>query len=178
MFLLVAFSFVPLSRLFRYATVGVSGRGAALFVIVPVCLGAALAWEFAVRGALYGALGKRLPTGAAAPVVALLGALLPAFVRLELLPRGPAPVGVVAGHAYLVEAGLGLALCLLALAARSPLPGAVAYGLLWALRFGVGVTFVGGVVPMYELAAAWVSPVVLAFVLAGPLTPYREELIG
>lgn len=177
MFLLVAASFVPLARLLHYAILGGSGRGAALLVIVPAALAAALLYERAVRGALYGVLGKRLPVGAAAPAVAILGAILPAVLRLELLPRSTAPLTVLAGHAFLVEAGLGLALCLLALGAGSPVPGGFAYGLLWALRFGVGLTFVGGVVPLLELAAAWVAPLAIAIVLARPLAPYREELL-
>jgi hypothetical protein len=176
-FLLVAASYVPLARLLRYATVGGSGRGAALLAVVPAALVATLLYERVVRGALYGALGKRLPTGAAAPLVALLGAVLPAFLRLELLPRSTASIKVLAGHAFLVEAGLGLALCLIALAAGSALPGAVGYGLLWVLRFGVGLTFVGGVVPLMELAAAWVAPLAVAVVLARPLEPFREELL-
>jgi hypothetical protein len=177
-FLLVAASFVPLARLLHYATLHGSERGSALLLIAPVCLAAALLHEAVVRGALYGALGRRLPVGAAAPVVALLGAILPAFLRLELLPRSTARLGVLTGHAFLVEAGLGLALCLLALAAGSAVPGALAYGLLWIARFGLAVTFVGGVVPMMELAAAWASPLILAFILARPLAPWREDLIG
>ena len=177
MFLLVAASYVPLARYFRYATLGGSGRGTALLAIVPAALAAALLYERAVRGTLYGALGKRLPTGAAAPVVALLGAALPAFLRLELLPRSTASLTVLVCHAFLVEAGLGLALCLLALGAGGAVPGGVAYGLLWVLRFGVGLTFVGGVVPLMELAAAWAAPVAVAIVLARPLAPYREELL-
>ena len=178
MFLLVAVSFVPLARFLHYARLGISERGQALLLIGPVCLVAALLHEIVVRGALYGALGRRLAVGAAAPIVALLGAILPAFLRLEFLPRGAAPPGVLAGHAFLVEAGLGLALCLLALSSGSAVPGALAYGLLWVARFGLAVTFVGGVVPMMELAAAWASPLVLSLVLARPLAPWREELLG
>ena len=177
MFLLVAASYVPLARYFHYATLGGSGRGAMLYLIVPAAVAAALLYEWAVRGVLYGALAKRLPVGTAAPAVALLGAILPAFLRLELLPRSTAPFTVLAVHAVLVEAGLGLALCLLALGVGSAVPGGVAYGLLWALRFAVGLTFVGGAVPLMELAAAWASPVVVAVVLARPLAPYREELL-
>jgi hypothetical protein len=176
-FLLVAASYVPLARYFHYATLGGSGRGAALFAIVPAALAATHLYERAVRGALYGVLGRRLPTGLAAPVMAILGAVLPAFLRLEFLPRSTAPFAVLVGHAFLVEAGLGLALCLLALGAGSTVPGGVAYGLLWALRFGVGLTFVGGVVPLMELAAAWAAPVAVAIALARPLAPYREELL-
>jgi hypothetical protein len=177
-FLLVALSFVPLARFLHYATLGVSGHGQALLLIGPVCIAAALLYEAIVRGALYGAFGRRLAVGAAAPVVALLGAILPAYLRLQFLPRGTAPPGVLAGHAFLVEAGLGLALCLLALSSGSAVPGALAYGLLWITRFGLTVAFVGGVVPMMELAAAWASPLVLSLVLARPLTPWREELLG
>jgi hypothetical protein len=177
-FLLVALSFVPLARFLHYARLGISERGPALLLIGPVCLAATLLYEAVVRGVIYGAFGRRLAVGAAAPVVALLGAILPAYLRLQFLPRGSAPPGVLAGHAFLVEAGLGLALCLLALAAGSAVPGALAYGLLWITRFGLAITFVGGVVPMMELAAAWATPLVLAFALARPLAPWREELLG
>ena len=177
-FLLAALSFVPLARFLHYARLGLSERGPSLLLVVPVVLAATLLHEAVVRGALYGAVGSRMAVGAAAPVVALLGAVLPAYLRLQLLPRGTAPLGVLAGHAFLVEAGLGLGLCLLALAAGSAVPGAIAYGLLWITRFGLAVTFVGSVVPMMELASAWATPLVLALVLARPLAPWREELLG
>ena len=177
-FLLVAVSFVPLARILHYATLGGSGRGPALLLIAAVCLAAAILHETVVRGAIYGAFGRRLAVGAAAPIVALLGAILPAYLRLAFLPRGTAPPGVLVAHAFLVEAGLGLSLCLLALAAGRTLPGAVAYSFLWIGRFGLTVNYVGGVVPMMEVAAAWASPLVLAFVLARPLAPWREELMG
>lgn len=178
MFLLVAVSFIPAARLLRYATVGGSGRGAALLLIVPASVAAALLYERVVRGALYRALGKRLPVGAAAPLVALLGALLPAALRLGLLPGGSAPFSALALHACLVELGLGLGLCFLALGTGSTLPGGLALGLLWVSRFSVAVTFRGGVVPALELAAAWTAPFLTAAVLARPLRPWRQELFG
>jgi hypothetical protein len=178
LFCLVALSFLPLARLLRYATLRGSGRGAILIAIVPSCFVAALLYERLVRGALYGALGRRLPAGVAAPVVALLGALLPAFLRLTLFPPGPAPLPVLVGHAYFVEVGLGFGLCWLALGTGSSVPGGLALGLVWVARFSVGVTFRGGVVPLMELAAAWAAALVVAAVLSRPLTPYREEVFG
>jgi hypothetical protein len=177
-FLLVALSFLPVARLLRYATVGVSGRGKALLLVVPVSLAATLLYERIVRGALYGVLGRRLPVGAAAPVVAFLGALLPAALRLGLLPGGTAPFTALALQALLVELGLGLGLCLLALGTGSTAPGGVALGLLWVSRFSVAVSFRGGVVPALELAAAWLAPLATAAVLTRPLTPWRRELFG
>ncbi len=178
MFLLVAVAFVPVARLLRYVRVGDSGRGIALVLLVPGGIAAALLYERLVRGSLYGIFQRALPVGAAAPVVALLGALLPALLRLFFLPRGPAPFPVLAGHAFLVETGLGFALALLALGTGRTLPGAIAYGLLWGLRFGLVLSFRGGVVPMMELAAAWLTPLAMALVLARPLAPWREELFG
>jgi hypothetical protein len=177
-FLLVALSFIPIARFLRYALVGDSGRGAALLLVVSVCLAAATLHERLVRGSLYGALQRALPSGAAAPLVALLGALLPAATRLAFLPRGPAPFPVLAGHAYLVEAGLGLALALLALGTGSTVPGGIAYGLFFGARFAATLSFRGGVVPMMELLAAWLTPLAVALVLARPLAPWREELFG
>lgn len=178
MFLVVALSYAPVARFFRYATLGSSGRGAELLLLVPACVAAALLYERAVRGVLYGTLGRKLPVGAAAPLVALLGALLPAALRLGLLPGGPAPFPGLALHAVLVELGLGFGLCLLALGTGSTLPGGLALGLLWVSRFSVAVTFRGGVVPALELAAAWAAPFLTAAVLARPLTPWRRELFG
>ena len=178
MFLAVALAFEPLARVLRYATLGSAGRGATLVLIGAACLAAALLYERAVRGFLYGALGRTLPLGAAAPAVAVLGAALPAYLRLVLLPRPSAPVILAAIHVGLVETGLGLGLCLLALGTGTTVPGGLALGLLWVVRFGVAVTFVGGVVPLMELAAAWAAPLAVAAVLARPLTPWREELFG
>jgi len=147
-------------------------------VLVPAALAATLLYEALVRGVLYRAAGRRMAVGVAAPVVAFLGALLPAYLRLQLLPRAAAPLGVLAVQAFLVEAGLGLGLALLALGSGSAVSGGVAYGLLWVSRFGLAVTFVGGVVPLMEIAAAGLAPVAVALVLSRPLAPWREELFG
>ncbi len=110
--------------------------------------------------------------------MAFLGAVLATYLRLTLLPRPSAPIVLATAHAWLVEAGLGLGLCLLALGTGSTVPGGVALGLVWVARFGLSVTFVGGVVPLMELAAAWASPVAVAAILSRPLAPWREELFG
>lgn len=167
-----------MARLLHYAKLGVTERGAALLFLAPLAVLLALGYERVVRGSLYGALGKRLAVGNAAPVVALLGALVPAALRLAILPRGSAPPLVLAGHALLVETGLGLSLALLALGTGSTLPGGVAYGTIWAVRLAAAVTFHGAVVPVLETAAAWVSALAVALVLARPLAPFREEVFG
>jgi hypothetical protein len=177
-FLVVALSFAPLARLLRYATLGRARDGVELLLFVPACLAVALLHERIIRGWLYGALGRRLPVGTAAPLVAFLGAILATYLRLAVLPRPSAPIVLAAAHAWLVEAGLGLGLCLLALGTGSTIPGGVALGLVWSVRFGLSVTFVGGVVPLMELAAAWAAPVAVAAVLSRPLAPWREELFG
>lgn len=177
-FLVAALTFLPLARLLRYATVARWERGADLLFLVPLFFASALLHERIVRGFLYGALGRKLPVGAAAPVVAFLGAALPTYLRLALLPRPSAPAALVAAQAFLVEAGLGLGLCLLALGTGSTIPGGLAYGLVWIARFGLVVTFVGGVVPLMELAAAWAAPLAATAVLSRPLSPWREELFG
>ena len=174
----VALCFLPVARALHYAKVGLAERGAALVWIAPLAVLLALGYERVVRGSLYGALGKRLAVGNAAPVVALLGALVPAALRLAILPRGGAPPVVLAGHALLVETGLGLALALLALGTGSTVPGGVAYGAIWAVRLGGAVTFHGAVVPVFETAAAWASALAVALVLARPLAPHREEVFG
>ncbi len=176
--LLVALAFLPVARILRYATLNVSGRGEVLLAVLPTCLVAALLYERLVRGVLYGAFGRRLPIGAAAPTVALLGALVPAYLRLTLLPRGPAPLSVLVGHAYLVETGLGLGLCWLALGTGRTVPGGLALGGIWIARFGIEVTFHGGMVPLMELAAAWAATLAVALVLSRPLAPFREEVFG
>ena len=177
-FLLVALSFLPVARALHYAKIGLAERGAALAWMAPLAVVLALFYERIVRGSLYAALGRRLAVGNAAPVVALLGALVPAALRLAILPRGGAPPAVLAGHALLVETGLGLGLALLALGTGSSVPGGVAYGAIWVVRLGAAVTFHGAVVPVLETAAAWVSALAVALVLARPLAPFREEVFG
>jgi hypothetical protein len=174
----VALSFLPVARLLHYAKIGLTERGAALVWMAPVALLFALGYERIVRGSLYAALGKRLPVGTAAPVVALLGALIPAALRLSILPRGGAVPVILAGHAFLVEAGLGLALALLALGTGSTVPGGFSYGAIWAVRLAAAVTFHGSVVPLFETAAAWASALAVALVLSRPLAPWREEVFG
>jgi len=177
-FAFIALSFLPAARALHYAKIGLSERGAALVWMAPFAVLVALIHERAVRGSLYGALGRRLAVGNAAPVVAFLGALVPAALRLAILPRGGAPPAVLAGHALLVETGLGLGLALLALGTGSTVPGGVAYGAIWAVRLGAAVTFHGAVVPVLETAAAWASALAVAIVLARPLAPFREEVFG
>lgn len=174
----VALSFLPVARLLHYAKLGLSERGATLLWLAPLTILLALGYERIVRGSLYGALGKRLPVGAAAPVVALLGALVPAALRLSILPRGSAAPVVLAGHALLVETGLGLSLALLALGTGSTVPGGFSYGAIWAVRLATAVTFHGSVVPLFETAAAWASALAVALVLSRPLAPWREEVFG
>jgi hypothetical protein len=174
----VALSFLPAARLLHYAKIGLSDRGAALVWMAPLAVFLAILYERVVRGSLYGALGRRLAVGNAAPAVAFLGALVPAAIRLWILPRGGAPPVILAGHAFLVESGLGLALALLALGTGSTLPGGFTYGAIWAVRLAAAVTFHGSVVPLLETAAAWASAIAVALVLSRPLAPWREEVFG
>lgn len=183
---LVAVSSLHLAagRLLRYATLSPTdsaGRAALTFALVAA---GAVMHEIAVRGVLYRALRARMTPGLAAPVVALVGAVAPAAVRLLVLPRPPAPFAVVAAQAYLVEALLGLGLAWIALArsdersaAAQTWPCAAALALVFAVRLFVVPVFHGGVVPLLELAAALLASLSVAAILSRPLAPHRAAVM-
>jgi len=169
---------LPAGYLLRYARVDLLPSPALFLAAVPLAIAAAFGHEALVRGKLYGALQPALPAGLAAPSVALVGAVAPLIARLLLFPVPYVPFPAVAGQALMVEFFLSLGLTWIALGTGSTRPGAVALATLWILRLALGVRFHGGALPLLELAAALVAALLVALVLAGPLAPHRERLLG
>ena len=177
-FLAAAYAWLPLARVLRYATVAVFTRPAAWHLaLLPALLAVAL-HELLVRGLLYGALRSKLRVGFAAPTVALVGAIVPVAARYLLFPFPAVPTPLVLGQALFVEYPISLALCLLALGTGSWKTSAAALYLLWAARILVVPTFRGAPVPILEVLAALLVPLVVALVLHRPLAPHREALEG
>jgi hypothetical protein len=177
-FLVAAFAYLPLGYLLRYATVALFARPAAWHVGLLLALPAALFHEWAVRGLLYPRVRGKVPVGFAAPLVALAGALVPVAARWFLFPYPAVPAGLVVGQALFVEYPVSLALCLLALGTGGWRTGGAALFLLWAGRVVIVPTFHGAPVPILEVLAALLVPLVVALVLHRPLTPHREALEG
>lgn len=177
-FLAAAFAWLPVARALRYATVAVFTRPAAWHLaLVPAFVAVAL-HEALVRGLLYGKLRAKVRVGFAAPLAAFVGALAPVAARFVLFPFPAVPTPLVLGQAAFVEYPISLALCLLALGTGSWKPGAAALFLLWAARIVVVATFHGAPVPILEVLAAVLVPLVVALVLHRPLAPHREALEG
>jgi len=84
----------------------------------------------------------------------------------------------VASHAFVVEYILSLGLTWMALGAASTRPGAFALAALWILRLSLGVRFHGGVLPLMEMGAACAAAALVAQVLAVPLAPHRDRVLG
>lgn len=177
-FVAAALAYLPVARVLRYATIAFFTRPAAWHLaLVPALLAVAL-HEALVRGLLYGKLRAKVRVGFAAPVAALAGALVPVAARYLLFPFPAVPTPLVLGQALFVEYPISLALCLFALGSGSWRPGAAALFLLWAARIAVVPTFRGAPVPILEVLAALLVPLVVALVLHRPLAPHREALEG
>jgi hypothetical protein len=114
----------------------------------------------------------------AAPVVAALGAIPVAGLRLWLAPRFAAPPLLAMAHAYLVAFALGLGLAWLALGTGATWPGGAALSAIWLVKGTVPVAFQGRPVPVLELLAAALGAVAVALVLKKPLAPHRDALWG
>jgi hypothetical protein len=179
-FVLVASGHLLAGRALHYATLALraSPAGIALLVVVVVVVAVALAHERLVRGALYTSLRSRLPSGFAAPTVALAGAVLPVTARLLLLPRSRAPFPVVVAQAFLVDWILGLGLAWLALGSGTWILSGVSLASVGAVRALVVPEFHGGVIPFLELLFALLATLAVALVLARELKPHREALLG
>jgi hypothetical protein len=176
-FVAVSSAYLPAAWLLRFATLPLTDAPprAALFTgAAAVC---ALLHERFVRGDLYGALRGSLAPGVAAPVVALAGALVPAWARFVLLPRPRAPLAIAIGHALVVEILLGFGLTWLALGSGRWGFSAAALALVWAVRLFVVPVFHGGVVPLLEAAFALLAALSVAGVLAKPLAPHRAAVL-
>ncbi|MBK8596133.1 MAG: hypothetical protein IPP07_27750 [Holophagales bacterium] len=177
-FLGAALSHLPVARALRYAAIAFFTRPASWHLALPLVVLAAFLHEALVRGALYGALRRRVPVGFGAPLAALAGVVAPVAARLWLFPFPAVPWPLVLGQAVVAELPLSLALCLLALGTGRWLPSGFALALLWTARIVVVPTFHGSPVPTLEILASLLAAVVVALVLHGPLTPHREALEG
>lgn len=176
-FALLALSYIPVGRALHYASPGLS-TDTRLPWLVPLAVAAAFLHERVVRGFLYDALRRRVPPGLGAPLIAGIGAILPAAARLAVWGRnGAAPV-LVAGHALLVGFFLGLGLAWMALATGSTVPGGAGLAAVWAAKLVVAVDHVGPAVPFLELSAAVLAAAGTAFVLWSPLAPHRDRVMG
>jgi len=169
---------LPLGYLLRYARLDLFPRPALALVAIPIAAVIALGHETWIRGRLYGALRNAVTPGAAAPLAALAGAFVPLAFRLLLFPVAGVPFPLVFGHGLLVEYALSLGLTWLALGAGSTQPGAAALAAVWFVRLCVGVRFHGAPVPLLELGAACAAALLVAWVLAVPLAPHRDRVLG
>lgn len=131
-----------------------------------------------MRGFLYDALRPRVPAGLGAPLIAAIGAVLPAAARLALWGRNGAAPAVVAGHALLVGFFLGLGLTWMALGTGSTIPGGAGLATVWAAKLVIVVDHVGPAVPLLELFAAALAAAGTAFVLRSLLAPHRDRVMG
>lgn len=175
-FLAASLSFVPAGLFLRYLSFLPAARPNLAAVCVAVA--GAVALEALVRGFLYGAWRGRFPNGAAALLVAALGALVTTTARLLALPQPDVSPVVLVPHALLVEGALSLALTWMALGTGSIAPSSAALSTLWLARLATDPVFRGPAVPALELISAILSAVVVAIVLRRPLAPHREALLG
>jgi hypothetical protein len=175
---LVSLGYIPAARALHYLSFTGEVDMKRLAWFGPAAVLGAFLFERVVRGALYGWLRKKLPTGMAAPAVAALGAVPVAVLRLALAPRFEAPPALAIAHAYLVACALGLGLAWLALGTSATWPGGAALAAIWLVKGALPVAFHGRPVPVLELLAAALGAVAVAFVLEKPLTPHRDALWG
>jgi hypothetical protein len=177
-FLAAAFAYLPVAYSLRYATIALFTRPAAWHLGLLAAFPAALLHEWLFRGLLYPRVRGRVRLGLGAPLAALAGAVVPVAVRYVLFPFPAVPTPLVLGQALFAEYPLSLALCLLALGSDGWKAPAAALFLLWAGRILVVPTFFGAPVPILEVLAALLVPLVVALVLHRPLAPHREALEG
>jgi len=177
-FLAGAFLHLPLGYLLRYARVDLLPRPLLALAALPLAAAIAFLHEAAIRGKLYGFLRERVTPGLAAPLAALAGTALPLAVRLVPFPVPGVPPLLVGGQAFVVEYLLSLGLTWLALGTASTRPGAVALAALWVLRASLGVRFHGPPLPVMEMGAACVAALLVTRVLAAPLAPHRDRVLG
>lgn len=174
----VSLAYIPAAHSLRYLSFSGDRDTGRLLWFVPCAIVGAFVFERIVRGNLYGWLRTKLPAGMAAPVVAALGAVPIAALRLFLgtVPEGP--VFLVVAHAYLVAFALGLGLAWLALGTGATWPGGAALAAVWLVKGGLPLTFHGGPVPLLELLAAALGAVAVALVLWKPLASDRGAIWG
>ncbi|HEX2757138.1 MAG TPA: hypothetical protein VHP60_01410 [Thermoanaerobaculia bacterium] len=174
----VSLSYLPGARFLHYLSFSGDVNVSRLLWFAPAAVLGAFLFERVVRGTFYGWLRVKLPAGMAAPVVAALGAIPVAGLRLWLAPRFAAPPLLAIAHAYLVAFALGLGLAWLALGTGATWPGGAALSAIWLVKGTVPVAFHGRPVPVLELLAAALGAVAVALVLKKPLAPHRDALWG
>lgn len=177
-FVAVATAFLPLGYSLRYLTVQPRELPVSTALAVLAAIALSIPHEAFFRGFLYRSLGERMPSPAPALTIALLGTLLPLWVRLTVLPSPRVPQAVLISQAAFVEFFLSLGLTWLALGTASWIPPAAGLSVLWVMRLTLAPRFHGGVVPMMEVWAALLSTLAVALVLSRPLAPHREDLFG
>lgn len=174
----VSLSHLPVARFLHYLSFSGDVDLHRLLWFAPAAILGAFLFERVVRGSFYGWLRKKLPPGMAAPVVAAVGAVPIAGLRLWLAPRFAAPPLLAITHAYLVAFALGLGLAWLALGTGATWPGGTALAVIWLVKGALPVAFHGRPVPVLELLAAALGAVAVALVLKKPLAPYRDAVWG
>jgi hypothetical protein len=174
----VSLFYLPVARFLHYLSFSGDVNASRLLWFAPAAVLGAFLFERVVRGSFYGWLRVKLPAGMAAPVVAALGAIPVAGLRLWLAPRFAAPPLLAMVHAYLVAFALGLGLAWLALGTGATWPGGAALSAIWLVKGTVPVAFQGRPVPVLELLAAALGAVAVALVLKKPLAPHRDALWG
>ena len=125
-FALVSLAYLPAARSLHYLSFSQDVDTRRLLWFAPAAILGAFLFERIVRGTFYGWLREKLPAGMAAPVVAALGAIPVAALRLTLSGPLNAPPALAIGHAYFVAFALGLGLAWLALGTGSTWPGGAA----------------------------------------------------
>jgi hypothetical protein len=175
---LVCLAYLPAARSLHYLSFSGDVDTRRLLWFAPVAVLGAFLFERVVRGTLYGWLRAKLPAGMAAPVVAGLGAIPVAALRLYLAPRFEAPPAIAIAHAYLVASVLGLGLAWLALGTGATWPGGAALAAIWLVKGALPVAFHGRPVPLLELFATALGAVAVALVLMKPLAPHRSAIWG
>ena len=174
----VSLAYLPAARTLHYLSFSGDADMQRLLWFAPLAILGAFVFERIVRGTFYGWLRKKLPAGTAAPVVAALGAIPVAALRLFLAPRFEAPPGLAIAHAYLVAFALGLGLAWLALGTGATWPGGAALAAIWLVKGALPATFHGRPVPVLEFLAAGLAAAVVALVLHRPLAPHRAAMWG
>ncbi len=174
----VSLSYLPIGRFLHYLSFTGDVDLHRFLWFAPAAILGAFLFERVVRGTFYGWLRKKLPAGMAAPVVAAVGAVPVAALRLWLAPRFAAPPLLAITHAYLVAFVLGLGLAWLALGTGATWPGGAALSIIWLAKGTVPMAFHGRPVPILELVAAALGSVAVALVLKKPLAPHRNAMWG
>jgi hypothetical protein len=175
---LVSLAYLPVARSLHYLSFSGDVDTRRLVWFVPAAVLGAFLFERIVRGSFYAWLRTKLPAGTAAPVVAALGAIPVAALRLTLGPRVEAPPALAIAQAYLVASALGLGLAWLALGTGATWPGGAALAAVWLVKGALPASYHGRPVPVLELVAAVLAAAAVALVLRRPLAPHRAAMWG